>query len=120
MCPLRLLACHLLGFDGLHERPAGREVCDGNIVQCEVEVCPMLDELGLYPGRHLRALAQQFLGVVLGHDQLEDLVSDRPLVLLEHAPQQLQAKKVHAVPERLTLIQPCQRHVCARPPQEQR
>ena len=80
---LRLLAHHLLGFNGLHELPAERKVGDGDVVLCEVEVRPMLDELGLDPGHCLLALAQQFLGVVLGHDKLEDLVLNRrqdPLV----------------------------------------
>ena len=38
LLPLRLLACHLFGLDGLHELPAAVEVGDGDVVQCEVEV----------------------------------------------------------------------------------
>jgi len=38
LLPLRLLARHMLGLDGLHELPAEVEVGDGDVIQCEVEV----------------------------------------------------------------------------------
>jgi len=63
----------LLVLDGLGELVAEREVGDGDVVHDEVELLRPVGQLVPDARAHGLTLAQQLLGVVLGHDCLQHL-----------------------------------------------
>ena len=71
-----LLQCNLLGLDGLHELPAKGEVSNSDVVKLKVKVLGALHHLLLDAPQDLGTFAEQLLGVVLGKDGLEHLISD--------------------------------------------
>mmetsp|Transcript_20392 Transcript_20392/g.36628 ORF Transcript_20392/g.36628 Transcript_20392/m.36628 type:complete len:300 (+) Transcript_20392:422-1321(+) len=77
LLPLCLLRGHLLRLDGLHKFTAERQVGDGDIIQRQMEMRPALNQFGLDPVRNLSTLTQKLLRIVLRHNRLENLISNR-------------------------------------------
>lgn len=75
-CALRLLLSHLLGLDGAGELTAELQVCDGDILQDDVELGSTLSQVLPDLARHLLTLGEQLRGVELGDDLLQSLVGN--------------------------------------------
>mmetsp|Transcript_3728 Transcript_3728/g.6835 ORF Transcript_3728/g.6835 Transcript_3728/m.6835 type:complete len:311 (+) Transcript_3728:1763-2695(+) len=72
----RLLRCHLFCLDGVHELPSKGQVGDGDVVKLQVEGLGPFHHFNFDPLGDLVTLAEEFFGVVLRHDALEDFVAN--------------------------------------------
>ena len=67
---------YLFQLDSLRELPSECEMRDGDVIQDDAELLRPLGQLLVNPGRDDLPVGDEFSGVELGNDGLQDLVGD--------------------------------------------